>query len=81
MNRNCVAIVSFLSLSPALADGGPNPVSLEEIARADEASMHHDPASRYVRNANNCGVEMARAVWGPNQAFLGYACYSNSNGS
>ena len=46
MNRICVAIVTFLSLSPALAMVHLNPVSLKEIARADEASMHHDPASR-----------------------------------
>lgn len=81
MNRTCLAIVALLSLSSAaLAYGGATPVSRQEIARAAEATMSHDPASHYVRNANNCGVEMSRAVWGPNGALLGYACYSNSNG-
>jgi hypothetical protein len=81
MNRTIVAIVTLLSLSSAaLADGAtPNWGSRQDIARAAEASMSHDPADLYVRNANNCGSEMARAVWGPSEVLLGYACYRNSN--
>ena len=82
MKRTCVAIVTLLSLSSAaLAQGASNavPVSRQEIARAASASMSLYPASHYVRNANNCGMEMSRAVWSPNQVLLGYACYSNPN--
>lgn len=80
MNRTLIAIVALLSLSSAaLAYGGAAPASRQEIARAGEATMHHDPADYYVRNANNCGMELSRAVLGPNGAPLGYACYSNSN--
>ena len=72
MTRTLIAIVALLSLSSAaLAYGGaPTPVSRQEVARADAASMHHDPADHYARNANNCGMEMSRAVWGPNGALL-----------
>jgi 8-oxo-dGTP pyrophosphatase MutT (NUDIX family) len=38
-------------------------------------------ATRYVLNANNCGPELSRPVWGPYGELLGYACYMNSNGS
>jgi hypothetical protein len=80
MTRTLIAIVALLSLSSAaLAYGGPPTVSRQEIARAEAATMHHDPADRYVRNANNCGMELSRAVSGPSGAPLGYACYSNSN--
>ncbi len=81
MNRTLIAIVALLSLSSAaLAYGGvPTPTSRQEIARADAATMHHDPADRYARNANNCGMELSRTVLAPNGALLGYACYSNSN--
>ncbi len=81
MNRTCIAIVALLSLTSAALAQGETQVSRQEIARAAEASMSHDPASHYVRNANNCGADMSRAVWGPNEVLLGYACYSNSNGS
>ncbi len=82
MNRTCLAIVALLSLSSAALayNGAPNPVSRQEIARVAEASMSRNLASHYVRNANNCGGEMSRAVWGQSGTLLGYACYSNSNG-
>ncbi len=80
MNRTLIAIVALLSLSSAaLAYGGAPTVSRQEIARVDAATMHHDPADRYARNANNCGMELSRAILSPNGALLGYACYSNSN--
>jgi hypothetical protein len=82
MKRISVTILTLLSLSSAaLAQGWSNtdPVSQQDIARADRVSMHHDPSSHYVRNANDCGMELSRAVWGPNEVLLGYACYSNSN--
>jgi hypothetical protein len=83
MNRTTIAIVTLLSLSSAaLAYGAtPNPASRQEIARAGDAVMSLYPASRYIRNANNCGADKARAAWGPNEILLGYGCYSNSNGS
>ena len=83
MNRTCVAIVTLLALSPAALGQGrtPNRVSRQAIARAAGATMSLYPASHYVRNANNCGMEMSRPVWGRNHVLLGYACYSNSNGS
>jgi hypothetical protein len=48
MKRTCVAILALLSLSSAaLAQGEANaiPVSRQDIARAVEPSMSHDPAS------------------------------------
>ncbi len=83
MNRMCIAVFAVMSVSSAaLAQSAVNPpqVSHGEIERAAAMSMSLYPADHYVRNANNCGPEMARAVWGPNGALLGYACYSNPNG-
>jgi hypothetical protein len=81
MNRTCVAIVALLALSPAAFAQGhtPDPVSRQAIARAAGARMSLYPASRYVRRANNCGMQMSRPVWGRHGVLLGYACYSDSN--
>ncbi len=81
MRRMCIAGFAVLSVSSAaLAQSAFNPISHREIERAAAASMSLYPADHYVRHANNCGPDMARAVWGPNGALLGYACYMNSNG-
>jgi hypothetical protein len=83
MKRTCVAIVALTSLSgAAMAQSAPPyPVSRQEIARAAEVSPSLNPANRYVRNANNCGPDLVRAVWGWHGELLGYACYNNPNGS
>jgi hypothetical protein len=83
MNRIFVAVFAVMSVSSAAfaqSAINPPPISHAEIERAAAASMSLYPADHYVRNANNCGPEMARAVWGPNGTLLGYACYSNPNG-
>ncbi len=83
MKRTCVAICALVSLySEAMAQNWPPyPVSRQGIAWADRPSSSLNPADRYVRNANNCGQELVRAVWGRYGELLGYACYRNSNGS
>ncbi|HEY1941764.1 MAG TPA: hypothetical protein VGH40_06535 [Roseiarcus sp.] len=83
MNSTCVAIVSLLALSAAALgqERPPNRVSRHVIARAAGATMSLYPANHYVRNANNCGMETSRPVWGRHHVLLGYACYSNPNGS
>jgi hypothetical protein len=81
MNRISIAAIALLSVSSAAWAQQANsaPASLDEIARADtEASTQY--ADRYVYNANECGMEMSRAVWGKNGAILGYACFNNPNG-
>ena len=82
MKRTCIAIATLLSLSSAAFAQGwnsPAPVSRHHIARAANRSMSLFPADRYVRHANNCGGETARAVWSRHNALLGYACYSDPN--
>ena len=37
-------------------------------------------SSRLVRNTAECAPDLADAVWGPHNEFLGYSCYSNDNG-
>lgn len=83
MKRTCFAICALMSLSgTAIAQSWPPyPVSREEIAIADGTWSSLNPADRYVRNANNCGQELVRAVWGRYGELLGYACYRNPNGS
>jgi hypothetical protein len=83
MKYSCVAIVALLSLSSAAwAETGTNPppASRQAIAQADALGMSNNPATGYRRNANNCAPDLARAVWGPREALLGYACYDNPNG-
>ena len=83
MNRMCIAAFVLMSVSSeASAQNAVNPPPLShgEIERAAAASMSLYPADQYVRNANDCAPETARAVWGPNGALLGYGCYSNPNG-
>jgi hypothetical protein len=82
MKRTCVAILALLSLSSAaLAQGWTNaaPVSRQAFAQAVQTALSHDPTGRYVRNANNCGMELQEPIWGPNDVLLGYSCYRNSN--
>ena len=66
--------------SAALAQSAPTypPASFKDIARYDNEKSTLYPM-RYVRNANNCGPDLSRAVFGPNGAILGYACYRNPN--
>lgn len=76
-----IAAIALLSFSSAaLAQQASSaPVSLAEVAAADtEASTQY--ADHYVYNANECGMELSRAVWGKNGAILGYACFNNPNG-
>lgn len=83
MKQTCVAIVALLSFSSATwasAVQSRPPVSRAEIERAATASMSLNPADRYVRNANSCQGEQARAVWSRDDVLLGYGCYNNSNG-
>ncbi|MBV8474891.1 MAG: hypothetical protein JO234_15850 [Hyphomicrobiales bacterium] len=62
MTRTLISITALLSLSAAaLAYGAAPTVTRQEIARADAATMHHDPADRYARNANNFGMEFANS--------------------
>ncbi|HEY1944930.1 MAG TPA: hypothetical protein VGH40_22680 [Roseiarcus sp.] len=83
MKSSCVALCALMLLSGAAMAQGWSPylVSRQDIAWADRASPSLYPADRYVRNANNCGSELVRAVWGRYGELLGYACYSNPNGS
>ena len=83
MKRMCIPAFALMSVSSAAfaeSAGNPSPISHAEVDRAAAATMSLYPADHYVRNANNCGPEVARAVWGSNGALLGYACYSNPNG-
>lgn len=81
MKRLYIAAIALLPVSAAaLAQDAANAqVSLEEIARADTEAVTQYP-SRYVYNANQCGMELSRAIWGKNGAIIGYACFSNPNG-
>lgn len=82
MKRTGIAIATLLSLSSAaFAQVGTTParVSHHHIRRAADRSMSLFPADRYVRDANNCAGETARAVWSRHNALLGYACYSDPN--
>ncbi len=78
----CIAIFAVMSVSSAaLAQDATNPpINYQAIQRATAGSMSLYPADRYVRSANDCAPEMARAVWGHNGTLLGYACYSDPNG-
>jgi hypothetical protein len=81
MKQVYLAAIALLTVtSAALAqDTASAQVSLDDVARADtEASTQY--ADRYVFNANACGMELSRAVWGKNAAILGYACFNNPNG-
>ncbi len=79
-NTGIAAIVLLSVSSGALAQQASSaPASLDELARADtEASTAY--ADRYVYNANECGMELSRAIWGKNGAILGYACFNDPNG-
>jgi hypothetical protein len=79
MKCSAVAIVALASLSSTAWAQSATSSWRQEIERADEATMPHDMARGYVRNANSCAPDLARAVWGPKQVLLGYACYENSN--
>lgn len=79
MKRICIGAVALLSAHPAALAGanhaGP---SFRDIARYDTELVTLYPF-RYVRNPNNCGPDLSRAVWCPNGVILGYACYRDSN--
>ncbi len=79
MSRMFIAVLALLSVSSA-AFAQSAPTLRQEIADAAARSMSLHPADNYVRNANRCGMELSRAVWGQNGTLLGYACYRNSNG-
>ena len=81
MKRICIGLVVLLSASSAVlaeGDAAYAQASFRDIARYDTESMTLYPM-RYVRNANNCGPDLSRAVFGPNGVVLGYACYRNPN--
>jgi hypothetical protein len=79
MKRICIGLVVLLSASyAALAQSGAAQAGFRDIARYDNEAATLYPM-RYVRNANNCGPDLSRAVFGPNGAILGYACYRNPN--
>lgn len=83
MRYPVIVLAAFASLaSPAWAQNTASPrlVSREAVAQADAATMSHDLATHYVRNANNCAPDRARPVWSARQTLLGYACYDNPNG-
>lgn len=82
MKYSIAAVVALMSLSSAAwarTEVGSWQPNREEIAQAANATMSHDPATLYVRNANSCAGDQARAVWGSQQVLLGYACYDNPN--
>lgn len=79
----CIAVLGLLSVSSAaLAQSATYsaPPTSQDIADAAARTLSLHPADKYVRNANSCGMELSRAVWGPNGTLLGYACFRNSNG-
>ncbi len=84
MKRICIAIVALLSVSSAaFAQYASYPAQTSRraaIAHAASGRMWTNPADSYVGNANSCGMELSRPVWGPNGGLAGYACYRNSNG-
>ncbi|HEY1944932.1 MAG TPA: hypothetical protein VGH40_22690 [Roseiarcus sp.] len=83
MKRMIIAGFALLSISSAaFAQTAPYSRSIahQQIAQAAASTMSLHPSDHYVRNANNCGMELSRAVWGPNGTLLGYGCYRDSNG-
>ncbi len=81
MKRICIGLVVLISASSAAlaqGDGAHARPSFRDIARYDNEVSTLYPM-RYVRNANNCGPDLSRAVFGPNGVILGYACYRNPN--
>ncbi len=78
MSRMWIAVLALLSVSSAaLAQSAiySAPITRRAIARADARTMSLHPPDGYVGNANNCGMELSRPVWGPNETPLGYACF------
>ena len=81
MKRIPIGLFVLLSASAAALAQYPAPygqASFRDIARYDNEKSTLYP-DRYVRNANNCGPELSRAVFGPRGEILGYACYRNPN--
>ncbi len=76
-----ISLFFLLSASSAALAQSPaphGPPAFRDIARYDNEKSTLYP-DRYVRNANNCAPELSRAIFGPNGAILGYACYRNPN--
>jgi hypothetical protein len=83
MKHATVAVVALVSLSSAACTqtGSAQTGTDSWRAEIESADSGESPAATdYVRNANDCAPTQSRAVWGPHQVFLGYACYTNPNG-
>jgi hypothetical protein len=80
MKYTAISAIALLSLcSAAWAHTAPS-ASLRLEAAAPVQAMSLQPADRFVRNANLCAGEPARAVWSRDNSLLGYSCYENPNG-
>ena len=81
MKRVSIAAFTLLLVSSAsfAQTAVQPPISHRAIQRAALRKSYLHPADRYVRNANNCGGELSRVVWGRNGSILGYGCYRDSN--
>lgn len=82
MKYAVLSTVALLSLSSmAWAHNAPSAPLGAEAAAPAEFSMSLQPSDRFVRNANECAGESARAVWSRDDSrLLGYGCYENPNG-
>jgi len=80
--KYCVlSTLALLSLSSAAwAHTAPSAPLGPEAAAPAQVAMSLQPGDRFVRNANQCAGESARAVWSRNNSLLGYSCYENPNG-
>jgi hypothetical protein len=80
-----LTICGLVCLSAAAwAQNGPGQAystsSWRAQAHASEWAGSGAP-SKIFRNANECAPGWGRAVWGPNDALLGYSCFNNANGT
>lgn len=82
MKYTAISTIALLSLcSAAWAQNAPSAAPRAETVAPIQVAMSLHPGDRFVRNANRCAGESARAVWSPhNNRLLGYTCYDNPNG-
>lgn len=73
-----IALLSFGSA--AWAQNAAGALLGAESDAPMQVAMPLQPGDRFVRNANQCADESARAVWSRNDRLLGYSCYENPNG-
>lgn len=81
MKYAVLSTIALLSLGSAAwaQNAASAPLGPEAVAPM-QVAMSLQPGDRFVRNANECAGESARAVWSRHNRLLGYSCYENPNG-